>query len=57
MLLNPAKPEHLIPLRHLDKVPQSFLEFLWSFARPVNKGDSKGATRLRSTPFPTSVRV
>lgn len=37
MLLDPAKPEHLILFRHLDEMPQSLLEFLRAAARLVNE--------------------
>ena len=52
MLLDPAKPKHLVFLRHLDEVPQAFLELFGSFVRSVNEGDAKGATAWVLRRFP-----
>ena len=40
MFLNPAKPEHLILLRHLDEILQSLLVFFGAVTCPVDEGDA-----------------
>ena len=46
MLLNPAKPKHLILLRHLDEVSQSFLELLRAVTRSVDERNANPLVRV-----------
>ncbi|MBV6403185.1 MAG: hypothetical protein CNIPEHKO_03516 [Anaerolineales bacterium] len=46
MLLNPAEPEHLVLLRLLDEVSQSFLELLRAVTRSVDERDANPFERV-----------